>query len=84
MYPGVVLTPKISLTKPIQTRNNLANSSIALIWQNLLNLKHISLLIIWNFSTVVCRSTQTYATPVWGLSYFEKADKLRFFSKTHP
>lgn len=81
-YLGITLTPKMSFTKHVISKNNAAKLSLNATWKNFIGKNQISLRAKWKMFLAVSRSIQSYGAQVWGNGHFDEVDKLqRYFTK---
>lgn len=81
-YLGIILTPAMSYTKHIITKNDAAKVCVNITWKSFIAKRDVSLKAKWKLFQAVCRSIQAYGAQVWGLGWFDIVDKLqRFFTK---
>lgn len=81
-YLGMILTPKMSFSKHIENRYNMAKSSINSTWKSFLSKNNISFQTKYHLFDAVSRSIQSYGAQVWGHTHLEEVNKLqRFFIK---
>ena len=78
-YLGVIITPKLSFQKHLESRNSVAKSGMNAVWKEFLGNKVVSLSAKYKMFEAVSRSIQCYAAQVWGSGMFDTVDKLQIY-----
>ena len=78
-YLRVILTPKLSFQKHLESRNAMTKSGINSLWKEFLGNDSVSLSAKYKMFDAVSRSIQCYAGQIWGYCMFETVDKLQMY-----